>query len=116
LTRYTYLGLRRLLSHFDEIDSGVVCGPAVALAWSYQYFLLSFVRSKAARSVVRVIARLTAFWLKYFDQYLANKPAALDAASAYYFLGAKRRAPLADRDLVALYRGATGNVAGGASL
>ena len=41
-TRFTHLGHRRLFRWFDEVRSGPVCGPGMALAWSYQYFLLSF--------------------------------------------------------------------------
>jgi uncharacterized protein YbaR (Trm112 family) len=40
-TRFTHSGHRRLFRNFGEIASGPVCGPGMALAWSYQYFLLS---------------------------------------------------------------------------
>jgi hypothetical protein len=39
-----------------------------------------------------VFARLTSFYLKYFDYYLIDKAGALDAASGYYFLGRKGEA------------------------
>jgi SAM-dependent methyltransferase len=32
--RFTHLGQRRLFRRFQEIESGAVCGPGMALAWS----------------------------------------------------------------------------------
>lgn len=107
-TRFTHLGHRRLFRHFAEIDSGAGCGPGMALAWSCEYFLLSFVRGRAARALVRAFSRAAFFWLKYFDRRLIDRPGALDAASGYYFLGEKSARVLSDRELVTLYRGAIG--------
>lgn len=105
-TRFTHLGHRRLFRRFEEIDSGSVCGPGMALAWSYQYFLLSFARSRRARAVARVVAALTSFYLKYFDSLIANTPGGLDAASGYYFYGRKSIRALSDRELMRCFRGA----------
>jgi len=105
-TRFTHLGHRRLFRWFDEIDSGAMCGPGMALAWSYQYFLYSLTRSNIVRKLLRIFASFTAFYLKYFDYYLIRRPAALDAAAACYFLGRKAEYPLCDRELLKLYRGA----------
>ena len=44
--RFTHLGHRRLFRNFSEIDSGAMCGPGMALAWSYCYFIYSFSSSK----------------------------------------------------------------------
>jgi SAM-dependent methyltransferase len=105
-TRFTHLGHRRLFRNFVEINSGATAGSGTALAWAYQYFLLSFVTSKLARSLVKGVARLTSFWLRYFDYYLLGKPGTLDAALGYYFLGKKSRLPLPDREMIKFYRGA----------
>lgn len=105
-TRFTHLGHRRLFRRFEEVSSGAVCGPGMALNWSLQYFLLSFVKSSAARNVVKAITRLAFFWLKYFDYYLIDKPGTFDAASGYYFLGRKSETVLDDRELLKLYQGA----------
>ncbi|MBI5397723.1 MAG: methyltransferase domain-containing protein [Verrucomicrobia bacterium] len=105
-TRFTHLGHRRLFRRFDEIDSGAVCGPGMALAWSCQYFLLSFTTSKTLRAVIEIFTHLTSFYLKYFDHYLIDKPGALDAASGYYFMGRKGTQVLSDQDLIKLYKGA----------
>jgi uncharacterized protein YbaR (Trm112 family) len=105
-TRFTHLGHRRLFRKFEEIDSGAVCGPGMALAWSYNYFLLSFAESKKARILLNIFARFTSFFLKYFDYLLIDKSGALDAASSYYFLGRKSASILSDRELIKLYKGA----------
>ena len=104
-TRFTHLGHRRLFRHFDELDSGPVGGPGMGLAWSYQYFLLSFGNSRKTRMLLRTFARLTSFYLKYFDAYLIKKLGSYDAASGFYFIGEKNLQPLSDKALLALYRG-----------
>ncbi len=109
-TRFTHLGHRRLFRKFEEICSGVGCGSGMALSWAYQYFLLSFVKTKVAQAFVIALARITSFWLKYFDYYLVNKPGTFDGASAYYFLGKKSDTVLSDRDLIKLYKGIRGGI------
>lgn len=104
--RFTHLGHRRLFRKFTEIESGIVGGPGMALAWSYQYFLLSFSAWKPLRTALKAFAILTSFYLKYFDYYLVNRPGAFDAASGFFFLGAKQGQAISDRDLPKLYRGA----------
>lgn len=104
-TRFTRLGHRRLFRHFEEIDSGISCGPGVALAWSLRYFLLSFFSSERMRGAVSFASRILFFWLKYFDYYLAQKKPALDAASAFFFLGRKSPTVLSDQELLTSYQG-----------
>jgi SAM-dependent methyltransferase len=105
-TRFTHLGHRRLFRRYEEIESGASAGPGLALSWSYQYFLLSFAQSKMLTRIMRVFGKLTSFWWKYFDPYLIDRPGALDAASALYFLGRKSDTVFSDRQLVDSYRGA----------
>ena len=104
-TRFTHLGHRRLFRHFQEIGSGAVAGPGTAMAWSYEYFLLAFARSRTARSGLLTLARCTAFCLKYFDGLLLDTPGGVDAASCTYFFGRKSEQTLSDRQLLRLYRG-----------
>jgi len=103
--RFTHLGHLRLFRCFSAIDSGVACGPGMALAWSWRYFLLSFARSRRIRALLTALASYTSFWLKYLDRYLVHQAPATDAASACFFLGRKADRPLSDRELVTLYRG-----------
>lgn len=104
-TRFTHLGHRRLFRKFEEVSSGPVCGPGMALSWSYEYFFLSFVKTKAAKDLVKGFTRLTSFWLKYFDYFLIDKPGTFDAAAGYYFIGTKSDRVLSDRELLKLYKG-----------
>jgi SAM-dependent methyltransferase len=104
-TRFTPLGHRRLFREFDELDSGAACGPGMALAWAWQHFLLSFARNRAAAAGLAAFARLSGFWLKYFDAFLLHRPGALDGASAVYFMGRRSEQRIEDRALPRLYRG-----------
>ncbi len=104
-TRFSHLGHRRLFRKFKEIKSGAVGGPALALALSAKYFLLSLVTSKAARFGAHVLSNLTLFWLKYFDYLLIGKPGTFDTATGYYFLGRKSAHVLSDKALIKQYRG-----------
>jgi len=104
--RFTYLGHRRLFRRFEEVDSGASCGPGMALAWAYSYFLMSFTETKLLRHLIWAFSSMTSFYLKYFDHLLIDKPGTLDAASGYYFIGRKSDSVLSDRELVNLYKGA----------
>lgn len=104
-TRFTRLGHRRLFRMFDEIESGLSCGPGTALAWSARYFMLSFFANEHLRAITSIAARLLLFPLKYFDRHLVKNDAALDAASSFYFYGRRSETILCDRDLISSYRG-----------
>ena len=104
-TRFTHIGHRRLFRKFEEIDSGASCGPGMALAWSYKYFLTSFATSRRLRALLSIFAAATSFYLKYFDYYLINKPGAIDSASGFYFIGRKAQTVLPDKELLQLYKG-----------
>jgi len=62
--------------------------------------------SDRATPSLAAFAALTSFYLKAFDRHLIDRPGALDAASAVYFLGQKSEHTLTDRELVRRYRGA----------
>ena len=104
--RFTMLGHRRLFRNFEEIDSGAVCGPGMALAWSYQYFLLSLTKSRSIRTLLAAFSKFTSFYLKYFDYLIIDNPGSLDAASAYYFMGQRSNSTFSDQELLKIYRGA----------
>lgn len=99
-TRFTPLGHRRLFRNFIEIGAGVACGPGMALAWAWRYFLQSFCTKRTSRMVAAAISHFTAFYLKYFDRYLVKNPSASEGASAVWFLGKKAIITLSDRELV----------------
>lgn len=102
-TRFTFLGLRRLFRKFEQVEAGACGGPGMALAWSYQYFLLSFFESRRLRGLIRLIVRITAFWLKYIDGFIIDTPGTLDAASGFHFIGRKSDAVLTDREVLEFY-------------
>lgn len=105
-TRFTLAGHRRLFRWFDELDAGVLSGPASALAWSFRYFLRSFPRqSSKARAVLDLIALIAMSWLPQFDRLLIDRPGAEDAACATYFLGRLRSTPCSDAEIVGRYNG-----------
>lgn len=105
-TRFTHLGHRRLFRRFEELESGAVGGPGMALAWSWRYFLWSFARGRLSGSLLTTFASFTSFFLRAFDGALIDRPRALDAAAGVYFLGRRSESTLSDRELVASYRGA----------
>ena len=104
-TRFTHLGHRRLFRWFTEIESGVVCGPGMALAWSYQFFLLSFSHNRKIREFLKVVSWITSFYLHFFDYFLIKKASALDAASGLFFMGRKAVTPISDKELIGSFRG-----------
>jgi SAM-dependent methyltransferase len=103
--RFTHLGHRRLFRDFSEIESGAVCGPGMALAWAYSHFIFSFFSSKKLRKLLIPFTSITAFFWKYFDYLLIDKPGSLDAASGYFFMGKKSASQLSDKELLQFYRG-----------
>lgn len=104
-TRYTQLGLRRLLRDFEEMQSGPCCGPGMALAWSYRYFLTSLFESPRSRLAASAFAHATAFWLPILDRWLLRRRGALDSASAFYLLGRKSGSRRSDAEILASYGG-----------
>jgi SAM-dependent methyltransferase/uncharacterized protein YbaR (Trm112 family) len=104
--RFTHVGHRRLFRRFEEERSGIVCGPGMALSWSYRYFLRSLINEGKARALVNMVANLTSFWVSRFDKHLEHNVGAFDAASAFYFLGRRSDKTLTDREILASYRGA----------
>jgi SAM-dependent methyltransferase len=104
-TRFTCLGQRRLFRKFNEIKSGPVCGPGMAMALSYKYFLRSFATSKMMVRFLSVLAHLTSFFWKYFDYFLIDKPGSYDAAASFYFIGIKNNNPLSDREILMQFKG-----------
>lgn len=104
-TRFTYLGHRRLLRQFEEIESGIFAGTGVALGWSIRYFFRSLSNNKFIINMLDILSRLIFFWLKYIDYLTHNNTGTYDAASGFYFIGQKSSSVLKDKDLIKLYKG-----------
>jgi len=104
-TRFSAMGHRRAFRWFDEVRSGVANGPGMAVAWSIEYMLSSFSERHRTRSLLRLASRFVTWPFLLFDRFLAGKAGAYDCASAYYFFGRLRDAPISDREIVGRYRG-----------
>jgi len=99
-TRFTESGHRWLFRQFDEIDSGVVLGPAAQLLGSVEHVTRGITRSVAAG----VTVKLALFWLRYFDRWIPRSHAS-DAASAVYFLGRRSDSAIGPKEMIAYYKG-----------
>lgn len=105
-TRFTRSGHRWLFRRFDELDGGPATGPASVLVWSVEHFALAFTSSVAARRVVKGLVRLLLGWLTWLDPWLARRPAALDGAGGFHFVGRRATGPAVDaRAMIGYYRG-----------
>ncbi len=104
-TRFTDLGHRRIFKQFQEIDRGIVVGPAVAFAWSFRYLFMSITDKKILRKLIGVFCVFLTFWMKYLDYYFIRKSSSYEAASGFYFLGRKSEQGISDKELLQLYRG-----------
>ncbi len=103
--RFTDRGHRRLFHRFDEVKSGVACGPGMALSSSYRYFLRSLVHTPIGRTLTDAVGKLTSFWLAEMDESIAENEGSYDAASAFYFLGRRSDKTVSDREIIGDYRG-----------
>jgi SAM-dependent methyltransferase/uncharacterized protein YbaR (Trm112 family) len=104
-TRFTHTGLRVLLRNFEEFESGPMCGPGTALAWSYTYLLRSFAPNSTWKGLLTLFGRWTSFYLKYLDLITIDRMGAYDSASGHYFVGRKRSTPRETRQIVEEFKG-----------
>jgi SAM-dependent methyltransferase/uncharacterized protein YbaR (Trm112 family) len=103
-TRFTHSGHRSLLRNFDEIKSGSVSGAGAAMAWAYQYLMLSlFGFNDKMALITKLFVRLTGFWFKYLDLLATNRRRALDASCGLFFIGRKAKNGLSDKDIIAYF-------------
>jgi hypothetical protein len=93
-----------LFQGFKEIGSGATAGSGTSLAWSYQYFLLAlFGYNYTLRLVIKFVARITGFWIKYFDFLTRYNVFDRDAASGFFFIGEKSPIRMTDKEIIAYY-------------
>jgi SAM-dependent methyltransferase len=100
-TRFTSSGHRYLFRRFTELDAGPVAGPGTQLLWSVDHLLRGLLRSELAGK----LARVALFGLRYLDRAVPDAYA-MDAASAYFFLGERSERELTPQEIVRYYRGA----------
>jgi len=105
--RFTRSGHRWLFRNFDELGSGVATGPASALVWSVEYFLLSWTDRLWLRRCIKALTRVALGWMTLLDPVLAGRPAALDASGGFYFIGRRsEHQAITAREMIAYYLGA----------
>jgi SAM-dependent methyltransferase len=105
-TRYTLSGHRRLFNSFAEIESGMVAGPATALVWAIENFVLAFISKLVLRKLAKASVRLAFFWLKYLDVILVRRPEAMDGVSCTFLFGRKVEGCTSDSEIIENYIGA----------
>ena len=102
--RFTRNGQRKLFKHFIELKSGASSGSGSVMAWSYQYLLLGlFGYTPTLRYLIKAFARITGFWMKYFDYLEIWNPYRVDGASAIYFIGRKSNQVVSNKDIIVSY-------------
>lgn len=99
-TRFTYRGHRGVFRDFEEIDSGMTAGPAMAFAWSWLYLLQSFAIGRVSKMILKIIGIFSAFPIKYLDYLLLKLPNAKDSASGFYFLGIKSGKKISNKEII----------------
>ena len=103
-TRFTFLGHRWLFRSFSLIESGVVCGPGMALAWSLRGLLDNIVKNKILSKILSKISHILFFWLKYIDYFVVKREEkAFDSASSIFFIGELNHKDISFSDLVKYY-------------
>ena len=99
-TRFTESGHRWLFRRFEALDTGVVAGPFLSLAWSIDYAVGGLLHSRLAGR----LARAPLFWLPWLDRWVPTHHA-VAAASCVYFMGTRSDAELRPREIVEHYMG-----------
>lgn len=92
--RFTESGVRRLFKGFRETDFGVCAGPSSALSWVLRKYiagvLSGFSEHRRARQAAEFLAAWLTFPIKYLDLLMADRPAAREMASAFFYTGVKK--------------------------
>lgn len=99
-TRFTASGHRYLFRQFISISSGCTAGTGSQMLWSIDYFFRGLFRSR----FIGKIAKLSFFWIRYFD-YLIPERYNMDCASGVFFLGSKSDVEIHPKDIPKCYKG-----------
>ncbi len=104
-TRFTFLGHRRLFRQFDEIRSGMCGGAGVSAGQLLRYAISALSDRPGLKKWLRMFALVGTYPLRWVDYLTHRNLSAYDSASAFYFFGTLRAEPIADRELLAFFRG-----------
>ena len=101
-TRFSLSGHRWLFRQFDELESGVVGGAAVALVWSIRAFL----KATGLGGPIATAVTLIFSPILLLDKWGSARGHA-DAASGVFFFGKKSDETLRPKDMVTYYENRT---------
>lgn len=104
-TRFTYLGHRRLFRYFEEIKSGIAIGPGSSSGQTFRYALASVSDNPAIRKWLRFLGLVISYPSRWVDYLSRGNDSSYDSASGFFFFGRLSDRPLADRELLKLYKG-----------
>ena len=107
-TRFSRLALIRLFRRFVPVECDVIEGAAVALAYAQSYFWMALFSSFGWRNgakVAKYACNYLLFFLRFLDARLRRSPVSIDAAASYYYIGRRSEQMLADREIVAMFKG-----------
>lgn len=87
-TRFTHIGHRWLFRDYEHIDSGVVCGSGMGLAWSLRGFVKTLFTNILLQKISIKLVHILFFWIKYFDfRKHSELRGGFETASSIYFIG-----------------------------
>ena len=107
-TRFSRLGLIRLFRRFTPLDCDVIEGAGVSLAYSLSYFGMALASSfghPAGAKIAKYAVNYLIFFLPWVDRFVRRSPISIDAASSYFYIGRRSETMLADREIVAMFKG-----------
>lgn len=107
-TRFSRLGVIRLFRRFTPLECDVIEGAAVSLAYSISYFWMALFSSfgwAGGAKIAKYAGNYLMFFLPWLDPLVRRSPVSIDAASSYYYIGRRSETTIADRDVVAMFKG-----------
>lgn len=87
--RFTLKGLGQICKKFKKIDSGIVNGPGSGVAWLLVEYAQLYFKNKFLKKIIKNLAKIAMFPLKYIDNWLIKKPDSAILAGGFYYYGRK---------------------------
>ena len=104
-TRWTKSGLISLLRNFEVVESGVIEGAFVALAYQISYVAM-LVSPRKLLKFVNLFVNLSLIPLKFVDPIFRRRPVSEDTACSLFIISRKTEITLTDSQIVNSYSGA----------
>jgi SAM-dependent methyltransferase len=104
-TRWTKSGLISLLRNFEVVESGIIDGAFVALAYQISYISM-LVSPRKLVKFINLFVNLGLIPLKFIDPIFRRRPVSEDTACSLYLISRKTEITLTDSQIVNSYSGA----------